>query len=342
MSKKHEVSLLAFRRGLNPTHFALYGAHSSDPSKLRPLSVREEPLRGLNATHKSKEKNTEAVLQVVESAELAPSEDTLVIKGAVSFSNAEKIEACNSTTFPAQHAEFLKRAKAEGDFTELAKRFAFQIASGAWGWRNADQATAVVVEVKAGSQVFNFKDLMFDLTKGFEPSAYPDAKDSLKQLSEVIEAALTAEKGARATRIDVTGYFHIGPSARVYPSQEWPSAHAQSESKKKWPGGKGITRVLAKLEFNGENHAIINDRKVGNALRTVDTWYSNEPLVVPIAVEPYGGNSHKSVALRNSSDLSVFGILNKLHADVASLTRNERLYYLASVLRGGVYGSKSE
>lgn len=340
---KENVSLLAFRRGLNPTHFALYGAHSENLSVQRPLSVREEPLRGLNATHKSKEEEkTKAVLQVVESAELAPSEDTLVIKGAVGFSNAGKIEACNSTTFQAQHAAFLERAKAEGDFAELAKRFAFQIASGAWGWRNADQATEVVVEAKSGDKTFVFSNLMFDLTKGFEPSAYPEVTAELEQLAAAIEAALTAPQGARATLIEVTGYFHVGPSARVYPSQEWPSAHAKDESKVKWPGGEGITRVLAKLEFNGQNQAIINDRKIGNALRTVDTWYSAEPNATPIAVEPYGGNSHKGVALRTSSNLSIFGISNKLHGDVASLSRSERLYYLASVIRGGVYGAKDE
>lgn len=349
-------TMLAFRKSLSPSNIAMFGAPEMGASnaQLSPVVIREEPIRGLNATHDSLRKGKEAkpVLQVLESAHLSPADTVLVLKGCVNVvSNILTPDACNDNDYYGQHKAVVEKAVASGDLKELAKRYAMQIASASWAWRNLENAVEVVVKVKARAnehyveladelkEELVFADLMFDVTKGYDPAQYPEHEAQLTRLADIIEIGLNPKEGfKRAVSLDIRAELLMGAGVRVYPSQEWPSDHAKEESKRKWSGGEGITRVLAKHVHNGVAQAIVNDRKASNALRTIDTWYSPDAERA-IAVEPYGANSHQSVALRTSNDLHIFGIIRKV-ANGAELTQAQRLFYIASVIRGGVYGGK--
>lgn len=344
-------SVLAFTRSINPGHFLMYSAAevNAPASALTPLAVREEPLRGLNATMKSKEpEKSMAVLQVVESAQLAAGDSVLVLMGKVLVREASSVpHSCNELGYFDVQRELFGAAKAAGDFAELARRYAITIASGGWAWRNALEAEHLTVSVTWGDgaerQTVMFADLlpadgdMFDITA----PAYSDHADALTKLAAALEQALT-QGGARGINFAVRADITMGIGARVYPSQEWASAEMQKQSKEKWPGGEGVTRTLAKLRMpDGSLQAIINDRKVGNALRLIDTWYPNAPANTPIAIEPYGANSHQGVAYRASGKASVFGMVGAL-AKGEQLKREERLYYVATCIRGGVFGGTED
>jgi CRISPR-associated protein Csy3 len=331
--------VLSHSRALSPGHVVMFST-SSEGSEVSPIIVREEPLRGLNASAKSvsDKKETEAVLQVVESAELAPNHDTLVLRGKITATKALLApHACNEPSYTDAHEKIIQSAAEQGLIKELANRYALNILSGQWGWRNALESSSVKVTVKWNvggvTQSVSAMDLLPSATDTFnlELPEYVAYVDAIETLGTAIAESILRKKGY-STIFSVEAHLHMGIAARVYPSQEWASETMKKESLVRWPGGKGVTRVLAKL---GGKQAIINDRKSGNAMRVVDTWYAEGKEGAPIAVEPYGANSHHSTAHRSSKG-SIFEIIGKL-CDKQPLSREETLFYVASCIRGGVY-----
>lgn len=345
-------AVLAFNRSINPGHFLMFSAPTVGAPKgdLSPIAIREEPLRGLNATAKTKEEEkSKAVLQVVESAELAAGHPVLSLIGKVLVrAGLAEPHSCNEREYGPLHQRLVAAAKAGGDFTELARRYALTIALGGWAWRNALEAESLTVFVDwtaAGqAQSLQFTDLLPAQGAMFNYDApeYEEHKASLEVLAQAIEAALT-DDGVRGVNFTVRADVLMGQGARVYPSQEWASAEAQRKSKERWPGGEGVTRMLAKIKTpDGQAQAIINDRKVGNALRVIDTWYPDAKQDTPIAVEPYGANSHQGVALRTKSTDSMFGIIGQLAEGKKPITPEQRMFYLAACIRGGVFAGEGK
>lgn len=340
--------LLAFTRSVSPSHFLMYSAEriGAPLASLQMLSLREEPLRGLNATGKTtEEKKREAVLQVVESSELAPGHNILVVAGTVKVRNEVATpHSCNEDAFYASHAEVITAAREAGDFDELGRRLALTMAMGGWTWRNALEAESVTVTVRWGriGESASFAGLLpaADLFNLDAPE-YAPFKDDLTKLAAEIARALVSNS-TRSTHFHLRADLEMGLGARVYPSQEWASEQMKKDSTLNWPGGKGVSRILAKLRTpDGRACAIINDRKAGNALRAYDTWYPGATPSTPIPVEPYGANSHHNKALRADAANSVFGIA-ALVAKGQALTPAQRQFYAAVCVRGGVFGAADE
>jgi CRISPR-associated protein Csy3 len=340
-------TLLSQVRALNPGHVLMYSVSADQEGAIpAPIVIREEPLRGINATLKTTpEKQREAVLQVVETAELVAGHDTLVLKGKLLVRNTiDTPHSCNEAGYAEAHKAVIKTATEKGLVGTLAQRYALNLASANWAWRNALEADEITVTVKwkeAGvPHSVSFYNFLLSNTDTFnldEPE-YVDHKEAILKLGRAIEQALVRTRGF-GTNFAVEARLHMGIGARVYPSQEWASDDAVKASKIRWPGGKGITRIRAKLAVDGKSHAIINDRKAGNALRVVDTWYSKGTPGTPIAVEPYGANAHQGRVFRGAKEDSIFGMVEAVCSG-KPLTENQMLFYVASCVRGGVYGGK--
>src|SRR5690606_3053365 len=84
--------------------------------------------------------------------------------------------------------------------------------------------------------------------------------------------------------LEVDAFVRLGAGQHVFPSQEM----NMGEKKK----------VLFKLGKDN-NHAAMHSVKLGNAIRTIDDWYS-ENAEFPIAVEPYGSVTQRGEAYRKS------------------------------------------
>lgn len=339
-------AVLAFARSINPGHLLMFSASSDEPGQLTPVTVRDEPLRGLNATMKTKdEEKHQAVLQVVETAELAAGDDTLVLRGKVMVRNNIKTPfACNEDRFPAMHKAVVSGAVDKGLVRELAERYVINLLSGNFGWRNALESEHIAVTVHwyedGNAYQVRAEDLILRTTDRFDIEQYPAHAETITTLTAAVERALTGE--LRGILFRVKGEFLMGEGARVYPSQEWPSESEKARAKREWgEKSEGKARILAKIKNKeGMLQAIINDRKAGNALRVVDTWYEGGESEAPaIAAEIYGASSHQGRALRKSTDKSFFGALAKVVGG-EPLTRTETLYYLAVCVRGGVLGGK--
>lgn len=306
------------------------------------MALRMEPLRGLNATSKTSEaEKVKAVLQVVESTELPLGASTLVLKGSIRFSNEFVTpHSCNEPEFEAAH----KKVVADKEvIEELARRYAIRIASASFGWKNLALSENHAVEVsfsKAGDKVsLRFENFLLAGANVFDfaNAAYVEHTANLELLADAIAKGLLSSEH---TTLEVSAYFEMGEGTRAFPSQEWQSETQQSKSKEEWGGKKssGVTRVYAKIPSrNGAPVPIINDRKVGNALRTIDTWYALGQESDPIAVEIYGANAHKGESFRSANGF--FSVQKKV-ARGDALSFDEKAYYIALCIRGGVLGGE--
>ena len=83
----------------------------------------------------------------------------------------------------------------------------------------------------------------------------------------------------------------------------------------------------------------MHSQKIGNALRTVDTWYPGADENGPIAVEPYGSVTTQGRAYRQPKDKQDFyNLLDAwvLRDKVPPLEQQH--FVVATVIRGGVFG----
>ena len=101
----------------------------------------------------------------------------------------------------------------------------------------------------------------------------------------------------------------------------------------------------SKILYSVDGIAAMHSQKIGNALRTIDTWYPSygEEGVGPIAVEPYGAVTNLGKAFRSPSDKKDFYTLFDKYSAGSPFDSEEDAHYVMSVLiRGGVFGQSSK
>ena len=89
----------------------------------------------------------------------------------------------------------------------------------------------------------------------------------------------------------------------------------------------------------------MHSQKIGNAIRTIDTWYPEFETanVGPIAVEPYGAVTNLGKAYRTPKDKADFySLFDKWALGEKLANKNEEHYVMAVLVRGGVFGQSSK
>jgi len=89
----------------------------------------------------------------------------------------------------------------------------------------------------------------------------------------------------------------------------------------------------------------MHSQKIGNALRTIDTWYPalDDVTTGPIAVEPYGAVTNLGKAYRNPKDKADFFTLFDRFACGEDLSsKDDKHYVMAVLVRGGVFGESGK
>jgi len=89
----------------------------------------------------------------------------------------------------------------------------------------------------------------------------------------------------------------------------------------------------------------MHSQKIGNAIRTVDTWYPGveEAGIGPIALEPYGAVTNLGVAYRNPKAKSdFFTLFDKWVLEGELDSNNDKHYVMGVLVRGGVFGESGK
>jgi CRISPR-associated protein Csy3 len=141
------------------------------------------------------------------------------------------------------------------------------------------------------------------------------------------------KNGSQYLMLDVNIYAKIGCGQTVYPSQEFVGG---SKSKDKDSKGKVLYSV--------NDVAALHSQKIGNAIRTIDTWYPecDELDIGPISVESYGSMTTISKAFRDPESKKDFFTLFDKFALGQKIETEDELYVMAMLIRGGLFGKKKK
>lgn len=274
-------SVLAFEAKLLPSD-ALMFAGNWDENVWQPIIVGEKAVRGTisnrlkaataNDPAKLDAEVSKANLQTVDIAALPHHTDTLKLVFTLRIlSDLHIPSTCNDPAYQEALAAKVKQYQIETQFSELAKRYAQNIANGRFLWRNRVGAQAVKIVVTANKQHFTFDSYDFNLRD------FADDQQ-INELAKIIQFGLM-EKHAL---IKVEAYSQLGQGQAVFPSQELVMG-----------GGKGDK---SKFLYQLDGQAAMHSQKIGNALRTIDTWHPDFEEIGPIAVEPYGSVTNRGAA----------------------------------------------
>jgi len=252
----------------------------------------------------------------------------------VSFSlrvigNIGKPFACDDPDFEkiivkkvSEYKEDTKKATDISGLKVLAFRYAYNIANGRFLWRNRVCAKNILIKVRTG----NDADITFN-GYNFTLINFEEHKDdqNLKKLADIIYAGLDGDC-TKFSFIEVDAYVKLGNGQHVFPSQEM----NMNEKKK----------VLFSLPVDGKDCAAIHNVKIGNAIRTIDNWYKNAEF--PIAVEPYGSVTQMGQAYRKTAKEGDLYSLMLDWVNGKNVTADDKNFIVANLIRGGVFGGKSE
>lgn len=334
------ASVLAFERKLANSDALMYAGSwdQREQSQSWPaVTIQSKDVRG---TISNRQKNTiqsdpakldaeiqKPNLQRVDVAALPFNADTLKLSFTLRvLGNLHQPSACNDPDYQKALAAIIKGYAKEYAFGELSIRYATNLASGRPLWRNRVGAEAVEVHIKhiKGQEIvqqwgFNSKD--FDLRTFNSPM------EELKQLATVIQQGLTGEAFAF---LKVEAFARLGAGQEVFPSQELVLDSGRDNKKSK-----------TLYQVNGV--AALHSQKIGNALRTIDTWYPDADELGPIAVEPFGSVTNRGKAYRQPREkLDFYTLLDGWVIKDKIPPMEQQHYVMATLIRGGVFGEKAE
>ncbi|WP_127958205.1 type I-F CRISPR-associated protein Csy3 [Serratia microhaemolytica] len=335
------ASVLAFERKLANSDALLYAGcwqQRDEPTAWQPIALQQKAIRGTisNISNRLKKAIAEdpakldneiqkANLQRVDVATLPFTADTLKLSFTLRIlGNLAQPSACNDPDYQQLLSNTINDYLNQQQLAELAARYAENLANGRFLWRNRVGAEAVEVRIsdmEAGNrrQQWCFNALDFTL-RGFSTPA-----GDLAKLAAVIQQGLL---GQSFVLLKVEAFVRLGNGQEVFPSQELVLDQGNSKEGKK-----------SKFLYAVEGVAAMHSQKIGNALRTIDTWYPGAEQLGPIAVEPYGSVTNRGTAYRQPKEkLDFYNLLDSWVLKGKQPELEQQHYVIATLIRGGVFG----
>ena len=338
-SKLKTASVLAFERKLDVSD-ALFssGRWDNHPQgeHWSAVRVREKSVRGTISNRlKSKEQDPAKLdasiqspnLQTVDVATLPSDADTLRVRFTLRVLRGVGIpSACNDADYQRKLRETVDGYAKEHGFGELARRYAGNLANGRFLWRNRMGAEQIKIQVRHLTQGNPTKEWGFSAHE-FSLRYFNSASNApVDSLAAAIEQGLTGE----TILLEVIAYARIGDGQEVFPSQELIMDR----------GGKG---QKSKTLYIVDDVAAMHSQKIGNALRTIDTWYPDDEGLGPIAVEPYGSVTSRGKAYRQPKQkMDFYNLLDGWVLRDRKPEENQQHFVMAILIRGGVFGASGK
>lgn len=251
--------------------------------------------------------------------------DTLVVKTSIKvLPFLGEASSCNDAQFEENVKAVVEDYANRTSFKELSQRYATNIANGRWLWRNRFNASKIMITVKCVVDdniekefTFNAKELSLK-----EPVADVSGVD---ELADLIAKSLMGE-------IFLVVYCQadllMGYGHQAFPSEEMNT-------------DKDVPKTLYQVKGVSAFHAA----KVGNAIRSIDTWYCIEDskVALPISVEVYGSVSKISLAYRPPTNGTDFYTIFDEWLLTGELPDIEQQHYvMAMLIRGGLLGQSGK
>ncbi len=331
------ASVLAFERKLDPSDALLSAGNWVDRAHAQnwtPVALREKSVRGtisnrLKAKDQDPAKLDAAIenpnLQTVDVAALPANADTLKVQFTLRvLAGTGTPSACNDAAYREKLLTVVGGYVEQYGFDALAERYAANLANGRFLWRNrigAEQVEVTVAQLKDGapSSQWTFNALAHSTLDLHAPHA---EQDTVAELAGVIASGLG---GKAHVLFQVTAFVHLGAGQEVFPSQELILYRGRGDKSKTLYHVAGV--------------AAIHSQKIGNAIRTIDTWYPEAAANGPIAVEPYGSVTTQGKAYRQPrAKADFYHLLDNWIIKDQVPELDQQHFVIATLIRGGVFG----
>lgn len=337
MSKELKTaSVLAFERKLDVSDALLFSGNweSRTSDNWQPVTIREKSVRGTISNRlKTKDQDPAKLdaaienpnLQTVDVANLPADADTLKVQFTLRvLTGVGEPSACNEAAYREKLLATVKHYVQSTGLSELAKRYAANLANGRFLWRNrigAEQVEVRIARLKEGkaSTEWTFNALSHSLQSFNAPA---EEATALQELASIIDAGLS---GNEHVLLQVVAFVRMGSGQEVFPSQELILDKGSSKKSKTLYEVSGI--------------AAMHSQKIGNALRTIDTWYEEAAENGPIAVEPYGSVTTQGKAYRQPKQkMDFYNLLDGWVLKDKEPELEQQHFVIATLIRGGVFG----
>lgn len=333
---KNEIaSVLAYEKKLVPSDGYMYGTTWENKEKSTTLKLVEKSVRGTisnrlkdaikNDPLKLNAEVEKANLQTVDSCALGEEQDTLKLHFTLKIlGGIKEPSACNNATFLESYKQAATTYIEEEKFSELGRRYALNLANARFLWRNRVGAEQIEVQVKD----LKSKDVWVFNAKEFNIRSMDSVHKNVMNLGKKIADALASKDDF--LMLDITCYAQVGKAQEVYPSEELVLDKGQSKK--------------SKILYAVDAVASMHSQKLGNALRSIDTWYSEYATENrPIAIEPYGAVTNLGRAFRTPKEKEdFFTLFDKFATGTKLNSKDEEHYVMAVLVRGGVFGESSK
>jgi CRISPR-associated protein Csy3 len=315
-------SVLAFSRKLEVSDALMTSGlwtniDQSDP--WQPIALHEKRNRATKSQYGAKdEEKSEPNLSWGDDATLPHDSDTLRVKFTLkTLGQLEEPTACNTPEFEEQIKQIVKAYRNEHQFKELATRYANNIVNGRFLWRHRVGAESVRIKVKHGTETWSFNSYDYSLN---EFRVLPD--DNSHPFAQLITVVQNGLQGDGFEYLEITAFAKMGFGQHVWPSQEMVMNPPKDKK--------------TKFLFQLGGCAAMHSEKIGNALRTIDTWYNEDTNARAIAIEPYGSVTSRGEAHRIAKN-DFYTLFHKWLKD-GEIPAEQQHYVIATLIRGGVFG----
>lgn len=334
------ASVLAFERKLDSSDALLSAGNWDERVKShdwKPVTLREKSVRGTISNRlKTKDQDPAKLdaaienpnLQTVDVATLPADADTLKVQFTLRvLAGTGQPSACNDAAYRQKLLATVGGYVERHGFGELARRYAANLANGRFLWRNrigAEQVEVIVAHIENGQAKtsWTFDALAHSLLDLDAPSA------EAQPLSELATLVADGLAGKAHVLLQVTAFVRIGAGQEVFPSQELILDRGRGDK--------------SKTLYDVDGVAAIHSQKIGNALRTVDTWYPEAAANGPIAVEPYGSVTTQGRAYRQPREkIDFYNLLDNWVLKDKEPDPAQQHFVIAALIRGGVFGDAS-
>lgn len=336
--KLETASVLAFESKLaNSDAIMMSGnwADINDPEKWTAIGIHEKSVRGTISNRlKSSDPKfkdpakldlevTKANLQTVDNAALPFDADTLKVSFTLRvLGDLAMPSACNNPDYQEKLSTIINTYIEHQELKELANRYAANIANGRFLWRNRVCAEEIKIYTNFGGETLAFDAYEHPLNE------FPSAGDMSGDLTKLAGAIQKGLIGEGYSFIKVDAFIKLGQGQAVYPSQEMVM--------------KGDSGDKSKYLYQLNGVAAMHSQKIGNALRTIDTWHSEAETVGPIAIEPYGSVTNRGKAYRSIKNGDFYTLLDNWILKDKEPEVAQQHYVMAVLVRGGVFGASGK
>lgn len=334
------ASVLAFSGRINVSNGMMYSTKWGEDmdTEKQPIPIDEKTVKGTMAFRPKKNlaagdpmkvnaELTKANIHTVDSASLIPGDDTLLMEFSMKvLSGVQYPCACNNRTCYDNIVTAVEDYIDNYDFSELGIRYAMNIANGRFLWRNRVGANHICIDVSVDGEATHWSFTAHEYSLFDFDSVDEKVQEFGKRIADTLSG------GYDYTLFHITVYVQLGDNQPVYPSQEMiTNQHGDN--------------VKSKVLFQINGNAAMHSEKLGNAIRTIDTWYPGyeEDYMGPININTFGTVVSQGKAYRPISEKKDFYTLfDKLVEDGDLPDEDDKHYVMAVLVLGGVFGSSSK